>query len=230
MLSYSQAEMVVGAKVFNSKTGAFLGTIEGEKGTTWVLINPFNQQIELEEGRDFKTLPLPQLRQMFSVVPQDVFLFSGTVAENVAMDRTYDAGRVETALERVGALDLLKNRGKNGNFLAAPVRERGANFSAGERQLIAFARALYRDAPYLILDEATASIDSETEARLQGAVDELMRGRTALVIAHRLSTIRKADRILVFHKGKIVEQGSHDELLGLSGIYAHLHQLQFSES
>jgi ATP-binding cassette subfamily B protein len=137
---------------------------------------------------------------------------------------------VETALERVGALDLLKKRGKNGNFLAAPVRERGANFSAGERQLIAFARALYRDAPYLILDEATASIDSETEARLQGAVDELMRGRTALVIAHRLSTIRKADRILVFHKGKIVEQGSHDELLGLSGIYAHLHQLQFSES
>jgi ATP-binding cassette subfamily B protein len=109
------------------------------------------------------------------------------------------------------------------------VDERGANFSAGERQLISFARALYRNAPMLILDEATANIDSNTEAKLQAAIDELMQGRTAITIAHRLSTIRKADRILVFHKGQVAESGSHDELLAQNGIYAKLHKLQFSE-
>jgi ATP-binding cassette, subfamily B, multidrug efflux pump len=108
------------------------------------------------------------------------------------------------------------------------VDEHGANFSAGERQLIAFARALYRDAPILILDEATASIDSDTESRLQHALEELLIGRTAIIIAHRLSTVRAADRIIVLHKGHIVEQGSHDELLGHGGLYARLYDLQFS--
>jgi ATP-binding cassette, subfamily B, multidrug efflux pump len=105
---------------------------------------------------------------------------------------------------------------------------RGDNFSAGERQLLAFARALYRDAPILILDEATANVDSETEGRLQEAVVELLRGRTAIVIAHRLSTIRHSDRILVFHHGRLVEEGPHDSLLAQGGVYARLHQLQFS--
>jgi ATP-binding cassette subfamily B protein len=108
------------------------------------------------------------------------------------------------------------------------VAERGANLSAGERQLVAFARALYRDPELLILDEATANIDSETEARLQGAVEALLAGRTAVVIAHRLSTVRRADRILVFHRGRIVEQGSHAELLAQGGVYAKLYRLQFA--
>jgi ATP-binding cassette subfamily B protein len=108
------------------------------------------------------------------------------------------------------------------------VGERGANLSAGERQLIAFARAVYRDAPILLLDEATASIDSSTEARLQRALAAVMKGRTALVIAHRLSTIRMLDRIAVFHKGRMVELGSHDELLARSGVYARLHRMQFA--
>ncbi len=112
--------------------------------------------------------------------------------------------------------------------VTAPPSEHGANFSAGERQLIAFARALYRDAPILILDEATANIDSDTEARIQRALEELMRDRTAVVIAHRLSTIRRADRIVVFHKGRVVEQGNHAELLELGGLYAKLHELQFA--
>jgi ATP-binding cassette subfamily B protein len=110
------------------------------------------------------------------------------------------------------------------------VDEHGANFSAGERQLIAFARALYRDAPILILDEATASIDSDTESRLQHALEELLRGRTAIVIAHRLSTVRAANRIIVLHKGHIVEQGSHEELLAHGGLYARLYDLQFSRN
>jgi ATP-binding cassette subfamily B protein len=112
--------------------------------------------------------------------------------------------------------------------LSLQVSERGANLSAGERQLVAFARALYRDPQVLILDEATASIDSETEARVQSALDALLRGRTAVVIAHRLSTVRRADRILVFHHGRIVEQGSHAELLQQGGVYARLYELQFA--
>ncbi len=178
-------------------------------------------------GRDIQQMPRAELRRMFSVVTQDVFLFSGTVAQNVALDATgFDEAKVTDALRRVGALEMLQRR-EGG--IHARVEERGANFSAGERQLISFARALYRNAPMLILDEATANIDSDTEAKLQAAIDELMRGRTAISIAHRLSTIRKSDRILVFHKGHVAEQGTHDELLLHDGIYAKLHKLQFKE-
>jgi ATP-binding cassette subfamily B protein len=177
------------------------------------------------DGQDIHARTRQELRRLFSVVPQDVFLFAGTVAQNVAFSATHvDEARVRDVLSRVGALDLVERRPAG---IHALVDERGSNFSAGERQLIAFARALYRDAPFLILDEATANIDSETEARLQAAVVELMRGRTAIVIAHRLSTIREADRIVAFHKGRVAEQGTHQELLALGGVYAHLHQLQF---
>jgi ATP-binding cassette subfamily B protein len=176
------------------------------------------------QGDDTAGLERNELRRRFAVVPQDVFLFPGTIAENVAAGSDVDRERVENVLLRIGAFDLFSRRGG----LDAKVEERGSNFSAGECQLIAFARALYRDAPILILDEATANIDSETEARLQRAVDELLRGRTALVIAHRLSTIIAADRIVVLHKGQIVEQGKHQELLSAGGLYAKLYALQFS--
>ena len=177
-------------------------------------------------GKDIAAYERRELRDLFSVVPQDVFLFAGTVASNVAMsDDTPDLKRVEQALSRIGALDLFQRR--PGGLLAR-VDERGANFSAGERQLIAFARALYKDTPLLILDEATASIDSDTESRLQSALEVVMEGRTALVIAHRLSTIRAVDRIVVFHRGRVVESGSHDELLAKGGVYARLYRLQFA--
>ncbi len=186
---------------------------------------------ELEEGiirvggEDIRGLDRGELRRRFAVIPQDVFLFSGTLLENICLDAKVDRARASEVLEQVGAWGLVERRGG----LDAAVDERGQNFSAGERQLLAFARALYRDADFLILDEATANVDSETEHRLQGAVHRLLEERTAIVIAHRLSTIRDVDRILVMHHGELVEQGSHAELMALDGIYARLYQLQFAE-
>lgn len=177
------------------------------------------------DGDDVAGLSRAELRRRFAVVPQDVYLFPGTVAANIAAGEEPDRDRVRKALARMGALDLFERRPKG---IDTPVSEHGTNFSAGERQLIAFARALYRDAPILILDEATANIDSDTEARLQHALDALLEDRTAIVIAHRLSTIRRADRIVVFHKGRVVEQGTHEHLIELGGLYARLHELQFA--
>jgi ATP-binding cassette subfamily B multidrug efflux pump len=176
-------------------------------------------------GRDVRSYDRESLRRLFAVVPQDVYLFPGTVMTNVAAGEAPDRERVEAVLKRLGAYEVFARREQG---LDTPVLEHGKNFSTGERQLIAFARALYRDAPILILDEATASIDSDTEARLSHALNELLKGRTALVIAHRLSTVRAADRILVLQRGRLVEQGSHDQLIAQGGLYARLHELQFS--
>ena len=175
-------------------------------------------------GRDVRSYEPQDLRRHFSVVPQDVFLFSGTILSNIGVaDAAPDRARAEVSLRRIGAYELFARRDGG---LDARVDERGQNFSAGERQLLAFARAIYRDAPLLILDEATASVDSDTEARLQRALEEVVRGRTSLVIAHRLSTIRAANRIVCFHKGRVVEVGTHDELLAKGGVYARLYRMQ----
>ena len=175
-------------------------------------------------GVDVRQLDRRDLRSQFAVVPQDVFLFPGTIASNIAAgDADFDKMRVRDVLDNIGALDLFERRDGG---LDAEVLERGSNFSAGERQLIAFARALYRNPPLLILDEPTASIDSDTEARLQIAMDRAMEGRTALMIAHRLSTIRSANRIVALHQGCVIEQGTHEELLEQDGVYARLYRLQ----
>ncbi len=178
-------------------------------------------------GRDVRAWDRAELRRKFAVVPQDVYLFAGTIASNVAVgDAEPDRAKVERALSRIGALDLFLARPGG---LDAAVGERGSGLSTGERQLVAFARALYRDPPILILDEATASVDSDTESRLQRALEAVLEGRTSLVIAHRLSTIRRAHKVVVMHRGRVAEVGSHDELLARGGIYAKLYRLQFGK-
>jgi ATP-binding cassette subfamily B multidrug efflux pump len=160
-------------------------------------------------------------------VLQDPFLFTGTLESNVRLgNEEIDRASVESALREVGLGTLLDTL-KDG--VATNVSERGATFSVGQRQLISFARALAHNPRFMILDEATSSVDTKTEALIREALDRLLEGRTALVIAHRLSTIQHADRILVFHKGKLREQGSHQELLGLRGIYYRLYQLQYKD-
>jgi len=177
------------------------------------------------DGVDVREWDLQSLRRGIGLVLQDVFLFSGSIGGNIRLGEL-DIGerRMRDAAREVQALEFIERL--PGGF-AAPVRERGAGLSVGQKQLLSFARALAFDPRVLILDEATSSVDTETEQKIQQALDKLLEGRTSLVIAHRLSTIQRADRILVLHKGELREQGTHQELLALRGIYWKLYQLQY---
>ena len=179
----------------------------------------------LLDGVDIREWDLKDLRSNFAVVLQDVFLFSGTIEDNIRLgNKEIGRERVEWAAGEVHA-DRFIRRLKEG--YSASVRERGAGLSVGEKQLISFARALAFDPKILILDEATSSIDTETEQLIQQAVDRVMEGRTSMVVAHRLSTIQRCDRILVFHHGELRESGTHNELLLARGLYRRLYQLQY---
>ncbi len=179
------------------------------------------------DGVDVREWDLERLRRGVGLVLQDVFLFSGTIAGNIRLgEEAIDDARLRWAAEEVHALEFIE---RIPGGLESTVRERGAGLSVGQKQLIAFARALAFDPRILILDEATSSIDTETEQRIQKALARLLVGRTSLVIAHRLSTVRRADRILVLHKGELREQGTHQELLAARGIYYRLYLLQYRE-
>jgi ATP-binding cassette subfamily B protein len=179
------------------------------------------------DGVDVREWDLGRLRSAVGMVLQDVFLFSGTLGGNIRLGaERIDDERVRWAAREVHALPFIERHPEG---FATRVRERGAGLSVGEKQLVAFARALAFDPRILILDEATSSIDTETEQLIQSALARLLRGRTSLVIAHRLSTIQRADRILVMHKGRVREQGTHQELLALRGIYYRLYQLQYRD-
>jgi len=177
------------------------------------------------DGVDIRGWDLAVLRRRIAVVPQDVFLFSGSAIRNIGLrDPQTTPARVEQAITAVEARDFLERLPQG---LETELRERGNLLSVGQKQLLSFARALAHDPAILILDEATSSVDSQTEIRIREALRVLIRGRTSLVIAHRLSTIRHVDRIIVLHKGRLVDEGTHEELLARGGIYAKLYQLEF---
>jgi len=164
------------------------------------------------------------LRRRVAIVLQDPFLFSRSVRENITLGSEMSDAEVRRATEMVQALDFIERLPAG---LDTVMAERGATLSVGQKQLLCFARALAHDPRVLILDEATSSVDPDTEHRIQQAIETLMRGRTSLVVAHRLSTIQRADEILVLDGGRIVERGNHGELLAKRGMYHNLHLLQY---
>ncbi|MGA7614521.1 MAG: ABC transporter ATP-binding protein [Thermoanaerobaculia bacterium] len=231
--AYNDEEWVLKNVSFDVRRGqriAIVGhTGAGKTTVTNLLLRFYDIQrgVILINGIDIRRVALQSLRRLFAIVQQDFFLFSGTIEENIALsDPRIGADAVRNAARRVEAERFITRLPEG---YGAEVRERGAGLSVGEKQLLSFARALAFDPPVLILDEATSSIDTETERLIQQGIEVLMEGRTSIVIAHRLSTIRSADAILVFHHGEIRECGTHEELLRINGLYRRLYELQYKE-
>ncbi|HEX3107803.1 MAG TPA: ABC transporter ATP-binding protein, partial [Thermoanaerobaculia bacterium] len=232
--AYNEPEWVLKNVSFTVRRGervALVGHTGAGKTTVTALLLRF-YDIQRGEicinGIDIREINLAALRRLFAIVQQDFFLFTGNVTDNISLaDPEITEEAVHTAAVRVQA-DRFISRLPEG--YASVVRERGAGFSVGEKQLLSFARALAFDPPVLILDEATSSIDTETEHLIQQAIQTLLEGRTSIVIAHRLSTIRSADTILVFHHGEIRERGTHEELMATNGLYRKLYEIQYRET
>lgn len=231
--AYNEEDWVLEDISFDVPAGttlALVGATGAGKSSVINLLSRFYEindgQISLD-GKDIRAYDLNNLRSNISVVLQDVFLFSDTIYNNITLwNPTISKENVMEAAELVGAKGFIE---KLPGGLDYNVMERGATLSVGQRQLISFVRAMVYDPKIIVLDEATSSVDSETEELIQTAIQKLMKGRTAIVIAHRLSTIQNADQILVLDKGKIVERGNHDELLEKDGYYANLHAMQYKE-
>jgi ATP-binding cassette subfamily B protein len=172
-------------------------------------------------------MDLTELRRRFGVVLQDPFLFAGTIEDNIRLGTEWiRKEQVERAAEDVNIADFIRTLPQG---FQEPMRERGSTLSTGQKQLISFARALAHNPQFLVLDEATSSVDTETEFRVRDALSRMVEGRTSIIIAHRLSTVQSADKIVVMHKGKVREVGSHQELLARRGIYWKLYELQYKD-
>jgi len=229
-----QARPALDGISFTARPGtvtAIVGRSGSGKSTLIKLIPRFYEaesgQILLD-GHPLQDYPLADLRRQIALVGQQVMLFDGTVAANVAYGELQgaDAAGMEAAVRGANAMEFVQELPEG---MQAPIGNKGGRLSGGQRQRLAIARAMLKDAPILILDEATAALDNESERLVQNALQKLMPDRTTLVIAHRLSTIEHADQVLVLDQGRLVEQGTHAELIAKGGLYAHLHQMQFRE-
>jgi subfamily B ATP-binding cassette protein MsbA len=178
------------------------------------------------DGIDIRDVTTTSLRENIALVTQDVILFNDTILDNITHGKPRDMQKVEAAIRSAYAHEFIAKLPKKLDTVAG---ERGVRLSGGQKQRIAIARALYKDAPILILDEATSSLDSASEVEVQRALENLMKGRTTIIIAHRLSTIINADRIIVLDGGSIVQEGTHHELIGVEGRYKSLYELQFRD-
>ena len=232
--SYVPGEPVLKNVSFRVEPGQRVALVGATGSGKTTIVNLLLRFYDVEAGRitidgvDIRRMDLAALRAMFGLVLQDVHLFSGTIADNVRLGHAeIDEAQVRRALEAVHAWGFV-SRMPGG--LSTPVAERGSTLSVGQKQLLSFARALAFDPRVLVLDEATSSVDTETELLIRDALQVVMRGRTTIAIAHRLSTIQDMDRILVLHKGELRESGTHQELLAARGLYHRLYQLQFKDS
>jgi ATP-binding cassette subfamily B protein len=231
--AYSGEDYVLRDVSFEVRPGERVGVVGATGAGKSTLINLLLRFYDVSRGRilidgvDIRELALPELRSLFSLVLQDVHLFSGTIAENIRLGRTsITDDEVRSAAAAVHASGFIERLPLG---YESPVAERGATLSVGQKQLLSFARALAFDPRVLILDEATSSVDTETELLIREALRALMAGRTTIAVAHRLSTIQDMDKILVFHRGSLREAGTHQELLAERGIYYKLYQLQYKD-
>lgn len=228
---YKEGEPIikdVSFKVEPGQTLAIVGATGAGKSTLVNLLGRFYEIWEgqiLLDGVDIRKIKLKELREHLAVVLQDVFLFSDSIYNNITLNKDIDHEEVAEAAAFIGVSDFIESLPDQYNY---NVQERGNMLSVGQRQLLSFLRAYVAKPSVLILDEATSSIDSESEQAIQEATDKLTKGRTSVVIAHRLATIKNADKILVMDKGKVVEEGTHAELLNLKGYYARLYEMQFA--
>jgi ABC-type multidrug transport system fused ATPase/permease subunit len=230
-LSYRSGEPVLKGISFHVHPGEKIALVGATGGGKTSIISALCRFYDVERGSvrvdgiDVRQWNKQELRRHLGLVLQDVFLFSGDITTNISLgDPRISQEKIAEAAARAQILPFIDKLPKR---FGEEVQERGSTLSQGQRQLLSFARALAFDPKILILDEATSSVDTQTEILIQRALDELLKNRTALIIAHRLSTIKNADRILVIHKGEIWEQGSHDELLRSGGLYARLYDLQY---
>tara|TARA_B100001123_G_scaffold448562_1_gene610190 strand:- start:3203 stop:5017 length:1815 start_codon:yes stop_codon:yes gene_type:complete len=231
--AYNNEDYILRDVSFAINPGERVGIVGSTGAGKTTLINLLFRFYEVNKGRitidgiDIRSIPLDVLRERFGLVLQDVFLFSGTVRENIAIGkRSIEETDLRAIVDSVNAKSFIDQLPGG---LGAELGERGATLSSGQKQLLSFARALVSSPKVLILDEATSNIDTETELLIQEALHRLMSNRTTLAIAHRLSTVQDMDRILVFHKGKLRESGSHQELLTQRGLYFKLYQLQYKD-
>ncbi len=231
--AYKEEEWVLKNISFEVKQGETIALVGATGAGKSSVINLLSRFYEINkggiyvEGTDVRAYDLANLRSHIAVVLQDVFLFSDSIYNNITLKNPkVSRERVMDAAKMVGALSFIEKLPGGFDY---NVMERGATLSVGQRQLISFVRALVYDPKIIVLDEATSSVDTETEELIQKAIQKLMFGRTSIVIAHRLSTIQNAERILVLDKGEIVESGNHEELLEQAGTYAQLHQMQYKE-